>query len=363
MENASASDLDARLVRELLDAHGHIVLGLVHETLLELASAHDVTLAADERARAGLEDDGEGRRVNLDRVKLDGVLRIGVDVTDVGAVDAHDSGDVTGADLLALGAAEVVEGEELLDGGLGARAVVLDDEDAIAVVNGAGVDAADADAAHILGVVDRHALHGQRGVDIGLGSGHVVDNHVKERVHVVVVIRRVEAGVAVHRARVDDVLHGKLELLVRGAEVGHEVEAVVVGLLGVCARAVDLVDDDHDGEATIDGVTKHEARLGHRALEGVDEQQGAVGHLEDALDLAAEVSVARGVEDVDLDALVLDGDVLGEDGDAALALLVVGVKHAVLDLLVLAEGVGGAQELVNDGRFTVVDVGDDGDVA
>ena len=97
----------------------------------------------------------------------------------------------------------------------------------------------------------------------------------------------------------------------------------------------------------------------HGALEGVDEQQGAVGHMKDALDLAAEVGVAGGVDDVDLDALVLDGDVLGKDGDAALALLVVGVENAILHLLVGTEGIRRTQELVAQRGLAVVDMGDD----
>ena len=157
-------------------------------------------------------------------------------------------------------------------------------------------------------------------------------------------------------------LHGELELLIGGAQIGHEVEAVVERALGLGAGTVDLVDDDHDGQAGVDSVTQHEAGLRHGALEGVDEQQGAVGHAQHALDLAAEVGMAGGIEHVDLDALVLDGDVLGQDGDAALALLVVGVEHAVLDLLVGAESVRGAQQLVDHRGLTMVDVGDDGDV-
>ena len=59
--------------------------------------------------------------------------------------------------------------------------------------------------------------------------------------------------------------------------------------------------------------------------------KAAVGHLEDALDLAAEVGVAGRVDDVDLDVAELEGDVLGQDGDAALAFQVVGVEdQAVL---------------------------------
>ena len=53
----------------------------------------------------------------------------------------------------------------------------------------------------------------------------------------------------------------------------------------------------------------------------------------DALDFAAEVGVARRIDEVDLHAFVMDGDVLGEDRDAALALEVVRVEDAVADEL------------------------------
>ena len=363
VQDAAAGHLDTGLVAQLLDAHGHVVLGLAHEALLELAGAHDVAVAAHEGARGGLEDHGEGGRVDLDGLQLHGALGVGVDVADVGAVDAHHGADVAGADLVALGAAEVVEGEELLGLGHGAAAVVLDHEDLLAGVDGAGVDAADADAPHVAGVVDGDALHGQRAVGVAVGGGQAVHDHVQQGVHVVVAVVRGEAGEAVDGARVDHVLHGELELPVGGAEVHHEVEGVVDHGLRAGARAVDLVDHDHDGEAGVDGVAQHEARLGHGALEGVHEEQGGVGHTEHALHLAAEVGVARGVDDVDLDALVLDGDVLGQDGDAALALLVVGVEDTVLHLLVCPEGVGGPQQLVDEGGLAMVDVGDDGDVS
>ena len=59
-------------------------------------------------------------------------------------------------------------------------------------------------------------------------------------------------------------------------------------------------------------------RLGHRPLSGVHEQDDAVDHLEYALDLAAEVGVARGVDDVDFIILVNYRDVLREDRDTCL---------------------------------------------
>ncbi len=61
--------------------------------------------------------------------------------------------------------------------------------------------------------------------------------------------------------------------------------------------------------------------------------------------------------------VVEDGGVFGEDGDAALALELVGVHDALGEGLVGAEGAGLAEKLVDEGGLAVVDVGDDGDVA
>ena len=108
---------------------------------------------------------------------------------------------------------------------------------------------------------------------------------------------------------------------------------------------------------------QHKARLGHRALESVDQQDAAVGHVEHALHLAAEVGVARRVDDVDFYVAVADGNILRKDGNAALALQVVVVEYEFARLLVLAEEVAGHQHLVHERGFPVVNVSDDGNVA
>jgi hypothetical protein len=82
-----------------------------------------------------------------------------------------------------------------------------------------------------------------------------------------------------------------------------------------------------------------------------------------ALDLAAEVGVSGGVDDVDEVALVRDRRVLGQDRDATFPFEIIVVHHALGDFLVLAEGASLTEELVDEGGLPVVDVGDDGDVA
>jgi hypothetical protein len=59
----------------------------------------------------------------------------------------------------------------------------------------------------------------------------------------------------------------------------------------------------------------------------------------------------------------VDRGALGEDGDAALALEVVRIHRALGDALVVAEGAGLAQQLVDERGLAMIDVGDDRDVA
>jgi hypothetical protein len=95
----------------------------------------------------------------------------------------------------------------------------------------------------------------------------------------------------------------------------------------------------------------------------VDEQQHAVDHREHALHLAPEVRMTRRVDDVDVRAAVGDRAVLRQDRDAALALQVVRIHYPLDEVLVRGERARLPQQLVDERRLAVVDVGDDRDVA
>ena len=83
----------------------------------------------------------------------------------------------------------------------------------------------------------------------------------------------------------------------------EQVEEQLVGLVDdlgdAGVGAVDLVDDQDDGQVGVQRLAEHEAGLRQRTLAGVDEQHDAVDHRQAALDLATEVGVAGGVDDVD----------------------------------------------------------------
>jgi hypothetical protein len=65
------------------------------------------------------------------------------------------------------------------------------------------------------------------------------------------------------------------------------------------------------------------------------------------------------IYDIDLVVTVLDGSILGIDGDTTLLFLIVGIHDRSTDIFVLTERVGLLQEGIDEGSLTVVDVGDD----
>ena len=171
------------------------------------------------------------------------------------------------------------------------------------------------------------------------------------------VVQRGDAGLGV---AVDD---RELDLLLVGVEVEEQLVDLVDDLRDARVGPVDLVDDEDHRQLRLERLAQHEARLRQRPLGGVDEQQHAVDHRQPALDLAAEVGVPGGVDDVELDVPVAQRGVLGEDRDALLALEVHRVEHARGDVLADAKGARLPQHRVDQRRLAVVDVRDDRDVA
>ena len=105
-------------------------------------------------------------------------------------------------------------------------------------------------------------------------------------------------------------------------------------------------------------LLQHEAGLRHRALKCVNQQDNAVYHLQDALDLTGEVRMSRGVHDVDLGILIMNRGVLCQNGNTALTLQVIAVHDALLDNLIVTECAALLEHLIDQCRLAVVDVRD-----
>ena len=222
------------------------------------------------------------------------------------------------------------------------------------------LDAADADAAHKVVVVHAAAQHLEGSLGVALGALHVLQNGVKQGLQVSAGLLPVVAGGAGAAAAEH---HGAVQLLVGGAQIHQQKQDLVDDLLDAGVGTVDLVHGDDQAQVLLQSLLQHKAGLGHAALGSVHQQQHAVDHLQHALHLAAKIGVARGVNDVDLNALVGAGAVLCQNGDAALTLDIAAVHHALGHDLIVAESAALTQQGIHQGGLAVVNVSDNGNVA
>lgn len=94
------------------------------------------------------------------------------------------------------------------------------------------------------------------------------------------------------------------------AEVDEQVNDLVNDFCGARVGSVDLIDNNEDFLLERKSLFEDEARLGHAALERINEQKHAVDHHEYALDLAAEIGMAGSVNDIDFHTVIVDGGIL-----------------------------------------------------
>ncbi len=125
----------------------------------------------------------------------------------------------------------------------------------------------------------------------------------------------VQTGNTVQGRSVDDF---EVQLFFGGTQVVEQVEYLVQDPVRTRAWTVNLVDDHDRTQAGFESLLGHETGLRHRAVLGIDQQQHGVDHRHHALYFTTEVGVARGVHDIDVVAIPVDGGVFRQDSNTAL---------------------------------------------
>ena len=108
---------------------------------------------------------------------------------------------------------------------------------------------------------------------------------------------------------------------------------------------------------------ENESRLRHRTLSRVNEKNNTVDHLEHSLDLAAEVGVSGGIDNIDLNVLVVHRSILCKNSDASLLLDIIRVHYSRNGLLIFSVYTALLEQSVNERGLTVVNVRNDRNVS
>ena len=155
----------------------------------------------------------------------------------------------------------------------------------------------------------------------------------------------------------------KIEVSIGRCQFQEKVLSPFEYLVDACVATVNFIDH-HDGlQVKFQRLLQHKARLWHRPLHGIDEQDAAISHVEYALDLTAKISVSGSINNIDFNTAIDNGRIFSQDGDSALTLLVVRIHDEFAHLLVLAEDMALLEQAIYQRRFTMVDVSNNGDIA
>ena len=259
----------------------------------------------------------------------------------------------------ALKSVKLIERNYLCGAGFSV-AVEVGYSNALSLLDNTALDTSDTYSSDELVIVDRGNEKLKRVLLVTVGSRHIFQNSVKKRSQVCTGSVRIE-GCGTCSARAEE--HRRIELLVGRIKLKKKLKHLVAYLVKTGIGTVYLINNDDDSVIHGKSLFKHEASLGHRSLSRVNEKNNAVNHLEDTLNLTAEVCVTGGVDNVDLYVLVVDSRIFCKYGNTSLTLEVVRVHNSVFHLLIFTVDTALTKHLVNESGLSVVNVSNDRNVS
>ena len=276
---ATTGNLELVRILGFLDLHGDVVQGFTEQALTDLAAGQELAAAvfldSGERRIVDLEGHADGRFIDVQDRQLLGRIRRADRVGDAQALDTVDGDDVAGLGLGDFAPLKAHEAEHLQHLGIAFLAVLVDHGHRHVGAHLAALDAANADQADIVAVVELADAHLEGAVRIDLRRRYVLHDRFIERRHVAGAHIGIETGIAVQGRGID---HRKIKLLVGGAEAVEQIEGGIEHPVRARAGTIDLVDHDDRLEAHLEGFLGDEARLRHRPVHGIDQDQHRIDH-------------------------------------------------------------------------------------
>ena len=159
----------------------------------------------------------------------------------------------------------------------------------------------------------------ERGVRVDGRCRNLVENRLQERGDLRPWLLEIEGRHPLDGGGIDD---RKVQLFVGGSQMHEEIEGAIDDVIDDRIGAIDFVDDDDGFMSEGQRFAQDERGLRHGAFFGIDEDQHAIHHAECPLHFAAEICVARRVDDVNLHTFIGHAGVFCADRDATLALLI-----------------------------------------
>ena len=288
-----------------------------------MAGGDELTLFAEERRVVDGEEHRHGRLVDSDRRQWFRILGIANGVTDFEFLQSDDCTDIATIHLFGTHMTHTVEGVQFLDFGLLHRAVAMGNSNLLSVLHRAAMHTTHSNTPCIARIVKRRNQHLGGTLQL-LGSRYHLYYFIQQIGYVISWLLPVFTHPSVFGRTID---HREVELILCSIKGKHEVEHHFIHLLRATVRLIYLINHHNGLQTNLQGLLQHEARLRHRTLKGIHQQQTAVCHVEHALHLASEVRVSRSINDVNLCTFPINAYILRKNSDATFAFQIVSIQH------------------------------------
>ena len=346
----------------LINMQGNVLEGLFKQTVTQMTGGQELTFLACKWAVVNREGHLNSWSGNLYKFQWFWCIWRTDGFTDAQVFNTGDTNDIADCCALSLNslqALDLIEGYDL--GAIGnIWIVVIAYDNWIVYFQSTSCNSADTDSADKVVVVDGRNQHLCRAFRITFWCWDFFQDGVKQNIQIFAFHTWLTGSGSFFTGAVQNFA---FELFF----VCIQIKQKVINFLGYffvsCIRTVSLVYYDDNLVTQRKCFGQYKTGLRHWTFERVNQQDNTVYHFEDTLNLAAEVCMSWGVNDVDLCAFIVDCSILCKDGDTSFTFKVTVIHDTVLNRLVVTEGTALFEHLVNQGGLTMVYVRDDCDVS
>ena len=227
-------------------------------------------------------------------------------------------------------------------------------------IDGSTVYFTNTNTANVLVVVNGADQYLGRCLGIPFRSRNVIQNGIEQRSHVFALHLRIKGSITSFCGSIDK---RAVKLLIAGLKVHQKFQNFVYYFSRTSLWTVDLVNTYDNRQVQFQCFLQYEFGLRHGSFKSIHNKDDTVYHFQYTLNLAAEVCMTWGVDDIDFCILIKNSGIFGENGDSSFSLNVVGVHDSLSYFLIGTEHTALFQKLIDQSGFTMVYMSDDGNIS
>ena len=318
----------------LFHAQRNVGKQLLRQALAQIARRDVGAFASCERRSIHCERHCDGRLVDHNRRQRCRIDWIRNRLPDRDSFHSSDGDNVAQHCFRNVRPLQSGKGKQFSDLGLVQRSIALGDNHVFARVHRSIEHARDRQTSEEIAVIEIRDQNLQRPGWIALRQRSRLQNRVKQRPQIFAAALHVRRCRPLLCIRVEN---WKVELVFLCVKIDKQVVDFVEHFLRTRIGPINLVDHHDWRQLRLQRLGQHVARLRQGPFARVHQQHHSVHHLQCTFHLAAKVTVAGRIHNVDLHVVIENGRILSQNCDAALALQFVRIHHAFDVVLVGAK--------------------------